>query len=133
MNNVDLAALIEKYKDFIASLPEELQKKVREASSLEELQGLIGEVEGELPDELAESVAGGKDSDYDRPTMFPCYCKLLANIADVFIYQWAKRGNEVYVVKSSDGSYVAMPPTCREEGRGIRLYDTNALGFLRKA
>ena len=52
MNNVDLAALIEKYKDYIATLPEELQKKVREASSLEELQGLIGEVEGELPDEL---------------------------------------------------------------------------------
>ena len=68
MENTKIAEILEKYKDFIATLPEELQEKARACTTEAELLALTSEVEGELPDEVMEAVAGGceKDAEYQQ-------------------------------------------------------------------
>lgn len=73
MENMTLEQLKEKYADFIATLSDEDKAKVEACKTAEELTALAQNTEGELPDEIAEAVAGGKDArkywygDYECP------------------------------------------------------------------
>ncbi|MBR5088881.1 MAG: hypothetical protein IK093_05595 [Ruminiclostridium sp.] len=60
MENKELEALKEKYADFIASLSDEDKAKVDACRSVGELIKLAQDSESEIPDDIAETVAGGK-------------------------------------------------------------------------
>ena len=60
MENKELEVLKEKYADFIATLGDEDKAKVDACKTAEELIALAQNAEGELPDDIAETVAGGK-------------------------------------------------------------------------
>ncbi|MBR5088882.1 MAG: hypothetical protein IK093_05600 [Ruminiclostridium sp.] len=62
MENKELEALKEKYAVFIASLSDEDKAKVEACRTVGELTALAQNSDGELPDEIAEAVAGGKDT-----------------------------------------------------------------------
>ena len=49
------------YADFIASLSAEDKAKVEDCKTVGELTELAKNSEGELPDDVAEAVAGGKE------------------------------------------------------------------------
>ncbi len=65
MENKELEALKEKYADFIASLSDEDKAKVEACTTAEELTELARNSDGELPDDIAEAVAGGKNISLD--------------------------------------------------------------------
>ena len=60
MDNKTLEQIKEQYADYIAALGEEVKAKVEACKTVDELTALAMNTEGELPDEVAEAVAGGK-------------------------------------------------------------------------
>ena len=63
MDDRTLEQIKEQYADYIAGLNDDDKAKVNECKTIEELNALIRTYEGELPDEVAEAVAGGKGDD----------------------------------------------------------------------
>ncbi len=60
MENKELNGLKEKYAGFIAGLSDEMKAKVDACKTVEEFAALADDYDGELPDDIAEAVAGGK-------------------------------------------------------------------------
>ena len=60
MENKTLEQLKEQYADYIATLSAEDKAKVEACKTVEELIALAQAKEGELPDDIAEAIAGGR-------------------------------------------------------------------------
>lgn len=59
MENKTLEQIKEQYAEYIAALSSEDRAKVNDCKTVDELIALAKEKEGELPDDIAEAVAGG--------------------------------------------------------------------------
>ncbi len=71
----DIKALLEKYAGYIKTLPDDVQEKIKACKSEAELLKMTESIEGEIPDEVAMAVAGGKEDENADPR-FPCWVTL---------------------------------------------------------
>ena len=103
---MELNELKNKYAEFIASLPDDLKAKVDECKTVEELNELLDDYDGELPDDIAEAVAGGKGGPSEpKLTDLPCWCKMKSTIqpGDGKKPTWTKAGSLVWAELSYSG------------------------------
>lgn len=107
-----------KYTDFIASLSDDMKAKVDACTSVDELESLIDDYDGELPDDLVEAVAGGKRPAELRLTDLPCWCKLKVTIqtGNGKRNTWTKAGSLVWCEVTYTGYY---------NRAGVRIFPSN--------
>ncbi len=92
--------IFEKYGEYIKALPEDLQEKIRACKNETEVRMLLSNAEGELPDEIAEAVSGGKDNEIKYKYSYPCWGRLTKDLpVDHDLYPWAREGRQVYIKK----------------------------------
>ena len=132
MEELKIAEYLKKNSEYIQKLPEELQEKAKGAKSLEDLKALTAEIEGELPDELAEAVAGGKGDDRPKTKyQYPCYVRCNKTISEN--YNFTKAGAEAYAVLGSDWNVYLLEPKGDHAGAVVPAGSEDNLIFLRKA
>ena len=103
MDNKTLEQIKEQYADYIAALGEEDKAKVEACKTAEELIALADNTEGELPDDIAEAVAGGKGKSKEPVCPYPCWCTVIMKITSD---PWAQVGSRVFVTLNQWGSFL---------------------------
>ena len=101
-----LEQIKEQYADFIATLGEEDKAKVDACKTAEELIALSQNAEGELPDDIAEAVAGGKGEPEKPVCPYPCWCTVISKFTDK---SWAQVGSRVFVKMNQFGTFLVYP------------------------
>ena len=119
-------------EEYIQDLSPEIQEKARACKDIGEIMKMARENRLQLPDEVLEAVAGGKDKNKhqnkfgEMPIDFPCFCTIEASpYIDTVKFPYAAPGNIVYAVLA-DGEFYVYADEHRS-GSGMHLQNKNVL------